>query len=96
MWVGVHHLYVDNSHSQTIHEQRSVLLNLRCIVGKAKLWPLCLSCMEPAGFRFAVYKCLQTVVGGTIYCYEINRTEHSQQRRLPSSPSAHKRVKIKY
>ena len=21
-----------------------------------KLWPLCLSCMEPAGFRFAVYK----------------------------------------
>jgi len=31
------------------------LLNLRCIVGKAKLWPLCLSCMEPAGFRFAVY-----------------------------------------
>ena len=20
------------------------------------LWPLCLSCMEPAGFRFAVYK----------------------------------------
>jgi len=43
-------------HSQTIQATKCLLLNSRCIAGKAKLCPLCLSCMESAGFRFAMYK----------------------------------------
>ena len=39
----------------TSDEMSSVKFEVYCI-GKAKLWPLCLNCMEPAGFRFAVYK----------------------------------------
>ena len=44
------------THIKQYTSDECLLLNSRCIVGKAKLWPLCLSCMEPAGFRFAVYK----------------------------------------